>query len=84
LLILSIATSLDALAVGVGFAVLKTSIFAAISVIGIITFFLCFFGVFVGNKFGKLFQNKIEILGGLILIIIGSKILVEHLTSVPT
>ncbi len=43
-----------------------------------------FFGVFVGHKFGKLFQNKIEILGGLILIIIGSKILVEHLTSVPT
>lgn len=84
LLILSIATSLDALAVGVGFAVLKTSIFVAISVIGFITFFLCFFGVFVGHKFGKLFQNKIEIFGGLILIIIGSKILLEHLISVPT
>jgi putative Mn2+ efflux pump MntP len=84
LLILSIATSLDALAVGVGFAVLKTSILAAISVIGFITFFLCFIGVFVGHKFGNLFQNKIEILGGLILICIGSRILFEHLTIVPT
>lgn len=84
LLMLSIATSLDALAVGVGFAVLKTSILAAISVIGFITFFLCFIGVFVGHKFGNLFQNKIEIFGGLILISIGSKILFEHLTVVPT
>jgi putative Mn2+ efflux pump MntP len=84
LLVLSIATSLDALVVGVGFAVLKTSIIAAITVIGFVTFFLCFVGVFVGYKFGNLFQNKIEIFGGLILIFIGSKILFEHLAFMPT
>lgn len=82
LLILSLATSLDALAVGIGFAVLKTSIIAAITVIGFVTFLLCFIGVLAGHKFGNLLQNKIEIFGGLILIIIGSKILIEHLTFV--
>lgn len=84
LLILSIATSLDALAVGIGFAILKTSIVAAIAVIGFVTFFLCFIGVFAGHKFGNLLQNKVEIFGGLILIIVGSKILIEHLTVVTT
>jgi len=83
LLTLSVATSIDALAVGIGFAFLKTSIFAPITAIGFITFFLSFIGVFVGHKFGELFQNKIEIIGGLILIIIGSKILIEHLTATP-
>ncbi len=79
LITLSVATSLDALAVGLGFSVLKTSIIAAVSTIGFITFSLCFVGVFVGHKFGDLFQNKIEIFGGLVLIIIGTKILIEHL-----
>jgi putative Mn2+ efflux pump MntP len=83
LLTLSIATSMDALAVGIGFAFLKTSIFAPITAIGFITFFLSFIGVFLGHKFGNLFQNKIEIIGGLILILIGSKILIEHLTAAP-
>lgn len=77
---LAIGTSIDALAVGTGFAVIKTSIFSIAASIGFITFFLCFIGVFIGHKFGNLFNNKIEILGGIILILIGSKILLEHLT----
>lgn len=81
---LALGTSIDALAVGTGFAVLKNSIIPAITTIGLITFFLSFIGVFIGHKFGNLFQNKVEILGGAILIIIGSKILLEHLYILPT
>lgn len=83
LLTLSVATSLDALAVGLGFSVLKTSIFAAVATIGIITFCLSFIGVFIGHKFGDVCQKQIEILGGAILIVIGCKILMEHLTAAP-
>lgn len=83
LITLSIGTSLDALAVGMGFGLLKSSIISAITAIGFITFFLSFVGVFIGHKFGNLFQNKVEIIGGAILIIIGSKILIEHLTVIP-
>lgn len=83
LLTLSVATSLDALAVGIGFSVLKVSIFAVVTSIGLITFLLSFFGVFIGHKFGDLFQNKVEMFGGLVLIGIGTKILFEHLTAVP-
>ncbi len=79
LLMLSLATSIDALAVGVSLAFLKISIVTPIIVIGIVTFLLSFLGVFVGNKSGHFFENKIEIIGGLILIGIGIKILVEHL-----
>ncbi len=79
LLILAVTTSIDALAVGVSFAFLKISIVTPILVIGIITFFLSFIGVFIGDRFGHFFENKIEILGGLILIGIGIKILIEHL-----
>lgn len=79
LLILSVATSIDALAVGVSFAFLKIFIVASIIVVGTVTFLLSFLGVFAGNKFGHLFGNKIEIVGGLILISIGIKILIEHL-----
>ncbi len=82
LLTLAVATSLDALAVGIGFSVLKTSILAAVTVIGLITFFLSFIGVFLGHKFGDVFQNKIEMFGGFVLIVIGCKILFEHLTGV--
>lgn len=84
LLALAIGTSIDALAVGLGFALLKDSIFTVVSAIGFITFWLTFFGVFIGNKFGNLFQNKVEIAGGLILIGIGSKILIEHFLSLPS
>lgn len=78
---LSIATSLDALAVGFSFAVLKTSIAAPITLIGFITFFLSFIGVFIGHKCGVFCQKQVEILGGLVLIAIGSKILIEHLLN---
>jgi putative Mn2+ efflux pump MntP len=79
LITLSVATSLDALAVGIGFAVLKTSIGPVVSAIGFITFFVVFAGVFIGHKCGNLFGNKIEFIGGLILIAIGSNILWSHL-----
>ena len=79
ILILSIATSIDALAVGLSFSFLNISIFFPAIIIGVITFFLSFLGVYVGRRFGKILKNRIEILGGLILIIIGLKILLEHI-----
>jgi len=79
LLILSIATSIDAFAVGVTFAFLNVSIIEPILIIGFVTFILSFLGFYVGKKVGHMFENKIEILGGLILIGIGLKILLEHL-----
>lgn len=79
LFILSIATSIDALAVGISFAFLGISIVTPVIVIGVITFILSLSGVFIGNKFGHLFEKKVEVLGGLILIGIGIKILLEHL-----
>lgn len=79
LLILSIATSIDALAIGISFAFLGISIVTPVIVIGVITFILSLSGVFIGNKFGHLFEKKVEVLGGLILISIGIKILLEHL-----
>ncbi len=80
LLILSIATSIDALAVGVSFAFIQMAIITPIIVIGIVTFLLSYLGTFVGNKFGHFFERKIELAGGLILIGMGVKILIEHLT----
>jgi putative Mn2+ efflux pump MntP len=79
LLLLSIATSIDALAVGISFAILTISIVTPVIIIGVITFVLSFIGVFIGNKKGHFFEGKIEILGGIILIGIGIKILIEHL-----
>jgi len=79
LLLLSIATSIDALAVGLSFAFLKISIATPIIVIGIVTFMLSFLGVLVGNRLGHFFEKKMEIVGGIILIGIGIKILIEHL-----
>ncbi len=79
LLVLSVATSIDALVVGVSFAFLMISIATPIIVIGIVTFLLSFVGVFVGNRSGHFFEGKIEIIGGFILISIGIKILIEHL-----
>lgn len=79
LLTLAIATSIDALAVGLGFSVLKTPIFLAAVIIGIITFLLSFSGVYLGSKFGHLFEKQAEIIGGFVLIGIGFKILLEHL-----
>lgn len=79
LLMLSIATSIDALAVGITFAFLEVSIVTPVIMIGVVTFLLSFLGVFVGNKVGHLFEKKIGIAGGLILIGIGIRILIEHL-----
>lgn len=78
LIILAIATSIDALAVGISFAFLRVSIVWAAVIIGLITFVICFIGVYVGNKFGCFMKKKAEIVGGLILICIGLKILLEH------
>jgi putative Mn2+ efflux pump MntP len=80
LLMLAVATSIDALAVGVSFAFLKiASIAISVIIIGIVTFLLSFLGASTGNKMGEIFGKKIEIAGGLILIGIGLKILIEHL-----
>jgi len=76
---LAFATSIDALAVGLSFSLLKISIIIPALIIGIITFILSFLGVIIGKKFGHLFQGSIEIIGGIILIIIGLKILIQHL-----
>ncbi|MDN5354981.1 MAG: hypothetical protein PWQ09_1737 [Candidatus Cloacimonadota bacterium] len=76
---LAIATSIDALAVGLSFSILNLNIIEPILIIGVITFVLSYIGVFIGDKFGSLFENKIEIIGGLVLIGIGIKILLEHL-----
>jgi putative Mn2+ efflux pump MntP len=79
LLILSIATSIDALAVGLSIYVLEISIVSLALATGIITFALSFCGVYIGGKFGHILQNKVEPLGGVILTIIGLRILLEHL-----
>ncbi len=79
LLALSVATSIDALAIGVTLSLLKISIITAVVIIGAVTFILSCAGVFIGKKFGHFFENKIEIIGGIILIALGVKIVVEHL-----
>lgn len=79
LTLLALATSIDALAVGVTFAFLSVSIFVPVIVIGVVTFVLSFLGVYIGNRFVGFFENRIEIVGGLILIGIGLKILLEDL-----
>ncbi|MBW2652600.1 MAG: manganese efflux pump [Deltaproteobacteria bacterium] len=79
LLMLSVATSIDALAVGVSFAFLKVSIVTPVIIIGTVTFLLSYLGVYIGDRIGHFFENKIEIAGGLLLIGIGLKILIESL-----
>lgn len=80
MLLLAIATSIDALAVGVTFAFLPDiPIIPAVSFIGIITFLLSALGMKVGNVFGTKYKARAELVGGIILILIGSKILIEHL-----
>ncbi len=79
LFVLAIATSIDALAVGITFAFLQVNIISAITLIGITTFILAAVGVFIGHKFGAVYKSKAELAGGLILILIGLKILLEHL-----
>lgn len=79
LCMLAIATSIDALAIGVTFAFLRYPIVEAISIIGVVTFFICIAGVYVGNYFGTKYKKKAELAGGIVLICIGTKILLEHL-----
>ena len=79
MIVLAIATSIDALAIGITFAFLQTNILLAVLAIGIITFIVCVIGVKIGNKFGDKYERKAETVGGLILIFMGIKILLEHL-----
>lgn len=79
MLVLAIATSIDALAVGITFAFLNVNILLASFSIGIIAFVLSVIGVKIGNSFGAKYESKAELVGGIILVFIGIKILMEHL-----
>ena len=79
LLLLAIATSIDALAAGVTFSCLQTDILAPVVIIGLVTFFISLAGVYIGDYFGNVFGDNLEIFGGVILIGIGLKILVQGL-----
>jgi len=79
---LALATSIDALAVGVSFAFLRVDIVPAITFIGVITFVLSIVGVKIGNIFGTKFQAKAEFAGGVILVLMGIKLLLEHLNVI--
>ena len=81
LLTLAIATSIDALMVGLSFALLQTSIVLPIAVIGAVTFTLSALGFIFGHKLGEIFESRIKIVGGLILIGIGLKILIDHIIT---
>lgn len=78
MIILAIATSIDALVVGVTFAILKSNIIIPVIIIGVITFIMSVAGVKIGNLFGNKMGKNAEVLGGIVLIIIGIKIVVEH------
>lgn len=79
LFLLAIATSIDALAVGITFAFLEVAILPAVTIIGVVTFVISAAGVFIGNIFGSKYKSRAELVGGIILILIGTKILLNHL-----
>ena len=79
LFMMAVATSIDALAVGVTFAFFRVSILPAITIIGVTTFCISLGGVVVGNYFGTRYKKRAEITGGVVLILLGTKILLEHL-----
>lgn len=79
LTIMAFATSVDALAVGITFAFLQIEILPAVSTIGLTTFIICFLGTKLGNVVGTRFKTKAQIAGGLVLVLMGFKILLEHL-----
>lgn len=83
MLMLAVATSIDALAVGVTFAFLRVDIVPAVTLIGVCTFTISAVGVKVGNVFGMRYKSKAELAGGVVLILIGLKILLEHLELLP-
>ena len=78
-LVLAVATSIDALAAGISFAALNVDIVASVSLIGVITFALSFVGVAVGHFFGARYERPASVVGGVVLILIGLKVLLEHL-----
>lgn len=78
LITLAIATSIDALAIGISFAFLNVNIASSSIIIGLITFLVCFIGVIVGKKIGGIFKDYAELIGGIILILIGINIFNEH------
>lgn len=82
MIILAIATSIDALAVGITFAFLKVNLYLATTLIGVITFIISVAGVKIGNIFGDKYEKKAELSGGIILILLGTKILLEHLSII--
>ena len=79
MVVLAVATSIDALAVGVTFAFLQVAILPAVCFIGVVTFFLSAVGVKIGNVFGTRYKSRAELTGGIILVLMGIKILAEHL-----
>lgn len=79
LFFLSVATSIDALVVGMTFALLPVNIWLAITIIGLTTFVLSFFSIYIGKKIGEQWGRKAETIGGVILILIGIKIVLSHL-----
>lgn len=79
LLMLAIATSIDALTVGIAFASLSVNIWLSVALIGVTTFAFSVAGVFIGNQFGMRYQRPAQVTGGIILILIGTKVLLEHL-----
>ena len=81
LIVLGIATSLDAFAVGITFSLMDAGLATTVIIIGVITFLLCLPAVWFGARLGKLYAKRAEILGGVVLIGIGSKILIDHLMS---
>ena len=82
LLLLSVATSIDALAIGLSLSILNISIITPAIVTGIVTFILSFGEVYLGGKFGHILRNRVEAMEGLILIAIGTKILFEHMVII--
>ena len=82
LLLQALATSIDALAVGISFAALKLNIITAASLICGVTFICCLIGSLIGKKFGHLLQEKAKIFGGIVLVLIGLKIFIEHIFSI--
>ena len=81
LFMLSVATSIDALAAGIAFAVLSTGILRPVIVIGLVTALLSMLGVVIGSRFGQVYRTKAQITGGIVLCLIGIKILSEHLSA---
>ena len=79
MLLLAVATSIDALAVGITFAFLRVDILPAVGLIGITTLLLSAVGIKAGNLFGRRYKSKAELAGGILLVLMGTKILLEHL-----